>query len=335
MNSKAVVLGAGGWGLALAKVLCENGHNVTVWSKIEAELEEIKTYRMRPSVLDGVHIPEEISLSSDLSVCADAEFIVIATAARFVRSTCESIRGIANENAIIVSVAKGLDTETNMTLSATVAECLPHNPVAILSGPSHAEEVGRSVPTALVAASKDKETAQRVADVFKSPAVRVYLSSDVVGVELGGVIKNVIAIAAGIIDGMGYGDNSKAAVMTRAIVEMARLGEKLGGKAQTFAGLTGMGDLIVTCTSMHSRNRRCGILIGKGVKTEDAVKEIGMTVEGAASAKTVYALAKQNGVEMPIVEAVYKVLYEDLPAQQVMFDLMHREVKAENEDVWF
>lgn len=335
MSSKGVVLGAGGWGLALAKVLYENGHKVTVWSAVETELDEIRTLRMRPSVLDGVHIPEEIEVSSDISVCRDADFIVLATAARFVRPTAESLKNIINEKAAIISVAKGLDPDTNDTLSATISECLPSNPVAVLSGPSHAEEVARKIPTALVAASSDKETAQKVASLFKSPFMRVYLSSDVIGVELGGVIKNVIAIAAGIIDGMGYGDNSKAAVMTRAIVEMARLGEKMGGKAQTFAGLTGMGDLIVTCTSMHSRNRRCGILIGKGANTEAAVKEIGMTVEGAASAKTVYALAKRHGVEMPIVESVYRVLYEDLPAQQVMFDLMHREIKAENEDAWF
>ena len=334
-NCNAIVLGAGGWGLALAKVLCENGHNVTVWSKLESEIEELSSTRMRKNVLEGVHIPEEIKLTTDISVCREADFIVLATAARFIRSTAEELKNIINEKTVLISVAKGLDPETNETLSNTISAALPHNPIAVLSGPSHAEEVARNIPTALVSAAATRETAQSVADIFTNPFMRVYLSSDIIGVELGGVIKNVIAIAAGIIDGMGYGDNTKAAVMTRAIVEMARLGETLGGKAQTFGGLTGMGDLIVTCTSMHSRNRRCGILIGKGEDIHAAVEQIGMTVEGAASAKTVYALAQKYKVEMPIVEAVYKLLYENMPPEEVMKELMKRSTKLENEDVWF
>ena len=272
MKNKIVLLGAGGWSIALAKALYKNEHDVNVWSALESEINEIERDRARPSVLSGVSIPDGIKTSADIEVCRQSDFVVIATAAKFVAQTARRLCGIIDENTVIISVAKGLDPNTNRRLSEVINAALPQNKVAVLSGPSHAEEVSRSVPTALVSASASFDASERVAKLFRSDVLRVYLSSDVVGVELGGVIKNVIAVAAGIIDGMGYGDNTKAALMTRAIVEMSRLGEKLGGKKQTFAGLTGIGDLIVTCTSMHSRNRRCGILIGQGVPVEEAIK---------------------------------------------------------------
>ena len=335
MKNKIVVLGAGGWAIALAMVLNDNGHSVTIWSKLPAELDEIRAERQRPSVLEGVTIPDGIAVSDDLSVVSDADAVVLATASRFVRPTAAALKDVLPKEAIIISVAKGLDPETNETLSAVISRELPDNAVTVLSGPSHAEEVARRIPTTLVAAATDKKTARLVADLFMNKYIRVYLSDDVTGVQLGGVIKNVIAVAAGIIDGMGYGDNTRAALMTRAIVEMARLGEAMGGRKQTFAGLTGVGDLIVTCTSMHSRNHRCGILIGQGVDTETAVKEIGMTVEGVASAKTVRELAKQKQVEMPIVDAVYEILYEGLSVKEALLGLMQRSIKSEDEDEWF
>ena len=334
-KSKISVLGAGGWGLALAKVLCENGHEVSVWSKVKSELDELKSSRTRPSVLEGVYLPEDMGLSYDLKDCSGADFVIMATAAKYVNATAAELRNIIGRDCVIISVAKGLDPSTERTLSSVISEQLPGNRVVVLSGPSHAEEVSRGVPTALVSASSDRKAAEMVADLFINPSIRVYLSSDVTGVELGGVIKNVIALAAGIIDGMGYGDNTKAALMTRAIVEMARLGKKLGGNVQTFAGLTGIGDLIVTCTSMHSRNRRCGILIGQGTSPAEAAEKIGMTVEGIASAKAVHELAQKNSVEMPIVSAVYRVLYEGCSVEKEMGSLMRRSKKTENEDAWF
>ena len=335
MKRNIVVLGAGGWAIALAMALFDNGNDVTIWSKIPSELDEIRSLRQRPSVLDGVTIPAGIAVNDDLSVVKNADAVVLATAARFVRPTAASLRGLLSAQATVISVAKGLDPDTKETLSDVIAHELPHNPITVLSGPSHAEEVARKIPTTLVSASVSKETAGFVAELFINSYIRIYLSDDVTGVQLGGVIKNVIAVAAGIIDGMGYGDNTRAALMTRAIVEMARLGEAMGGRKQTFAGLTGVGDLIVTCTSMHSRNHRCGILIGKGVDTETAVKEIGMTVEGVASAKTVHELAAEKNVEMPIVDAVYAILYEGLSVREAMKTLMKRSVKSEDEDVWF
>lgn len=334
-NKKIVILGAGGWAIALAMTLWENGHDVTVWSKLPQELDEIRRNHQRPAVLPDICIPNGIKLSEDIHVCADADYVVMATAAKFVRVTAKSIKGILPPSATIISVAKGLDPEREEPLTKVFSETLPGNPIVVLSGPSHAEELARRIPTTLVSASTSREASRAVADLFMNDNLRVYLSDDVVGVELGGVIKNVIAVAAGIIDGMGYGDNTKAALMTRAIVEMARLGAAMGGRPQTFAGLTGVGDLIVTCTSMHSRNRRCGILIGQGVPVEEAVRQIGMTVEGVASAATVRSLAREKGVEMPIVNAIYSILYENMPLQQVVPGLMRRDVKSENEDVWF
>ncbi len=336
MSKKHIVmLGAGGWSIALATVLWKNGHRVTLWSKLPQELEEIRKTRRRTSVLPEVDIPEGIQLSEDISVCGDADAVVMATAARFVRPTAQAAADVLPRSAIVISVAKGLDPDTQQTLSQVLGETIPQNPVVVLSGPSHAEEVARHVPTTLVSASRDSEASRLVADLFRNDSLRIYLSDDVVGVELGGVIKNVIAVAAGMVDGLGYGDNTKAALMTRAITEMARLGAAMGGRPQTFAGLTGVGDLIVTCTSMHSRNRRCGILIGQGVPVEEAIGQIGMTVEGVASASTVRTLAERAGVDMPIIRAIYGILYENLPPEQVVKGLMRRDMKSENEDVWF
>ncbi len=331
---KIAVLGAGGWAIALASVLLDNGHEVTMWSAVENELKEIETYYERKSVLPDVKISQSLKLSYSIDFVCNCDIIILATASKFVRETAIKLKGKVNDNTIIVSVAKGLEPNTNKRLSAVISEELPCK-VVVFSGPSHAEEVARQVPTAIVAASKDTNAAKTVQDIFSNSSMRVYISDDVAGVELGGAIKNIIAVAIGILDGTNIGDNAKAAVMTRGITEMARLGEAFGARSQTFAGLSGVGDLIVTCTSMHSRNRRAGILIGQGCTAEEAIAEIGMTVEGIAAAKVVYELALQADIDMPIVTAIYNVLYKNKPLNEVITSLMLRDKKAECEGTWF
>ncbi len=332
---KVAMLGAGGWAIALSMVLLKNGHEVTMWSIAESELQEIQENRQRPRVLPEVAIPETLAVSRFLNFVSECDMVVLATASNGVHPTAARVADCVRRDAVIVSVAKGLEPGTNLRLSQAIEQELPHNPIVVLSGPSHAEEVARGYATTLVSASKDDAAARLVQDAFMNREMRVYLSNDVVGVELGGASKNVIAVAAGIIDGLGLGDNTKAALMTRGITEMARLGEALGGSAQTFAGLTGIGDLIVTCTSMHSRNRRAGILIGQGTPPGEAVQKIGMTVEGISAAKAIRELAQSAGVEMPIVDAIYGVLYENAPIRESIYGLMQRQKKYENEDTWF
>jgi len=331
---KITVLGSGGWGTALALVLLENGHDVTLWSFSDEELKVLSEKRENP-LLPGVKFPETLKLTSDMGAAAECEVIVLATPSFAVRATAGQLSELVKEGTVLVTVSKGIEKETALRLSQVIEEEIGEGcPVVVLSGPSHAEEVGRGVPTALVSASKNIAAAELVQDLFMNPRFRVYSSAGVVGVELGAALKNVIALCAGCCDGMGYGDNTKAMLMTRGLSEIARLGVALGARAETFAGLTGIGDLIVTCTSMHSRNRRCGILVGQGMPAEQAVKEIGAVVEGYYATATAKELADKAGVEMPIVEAAYEVLYEGKDVKKVLSELMSRTKKHEIEINW-
>lgn len=331
---KVAVLGSGGWGTALALLLLENGHDVTLWSYMEAESAALREKRENP-VLPGVALPEELKLTSDIRCVEGCAAVVLATPSFAVRTTARQARSHMDPGTVVVSVSKGVEKETSLTLTDVIAQEVGERcPVAALSGPSHAEEVGRKVPTAVVAASRDKAAAQLVQDLFMSPRFRVYTTDDVVGVELGAALKNIIALCAGVSDGLGLGDNTKAMLMTRGLSEIARLGEALGGRKETFAGLAGVGDLIVTCTSMHSRNRRCGIAIGQGVPVDKAVKDIGMVVEGYYAAATAKTLADKAGVEMPITTAAYQVLYEGKDPKSVVTELMTRDKKCESEESW-
>lgn len=331
---KIAVLGSGGWGTALALVLLENGHDVTLWSYTAEESAVLQETGENP-MLKGVPLPKELKLTSDLACVKGCGAVVLATPSFAVRTTARAAGPMLDPGAVLVSVSKGIEKDTSLTLTDAIEQEVGDvHPIVALSGPSHAEEVGRHVPTVVVSASKDRSAAEQVQDLFMNERFRVYAADDVVGVELGAALKNVIALCAGISDGMGYGDNTKAALMTRGLTEIARLGVAMGGRRETFAGLSGVGDLIVTCTSMHSRNRRCGILIGKGMPTNQAVKEIGAVVEGYYAAATARALAQKVGVEMPITEAAYQVLYEDKDPRQVIVDLMTRERKHELEDSW-
>ena len=331
---KIAVLGSGGWGTALALVLLENGHDVTLWSYTEEESAVLRQTGENP-MLKGVALPKELKLTSDLVCVKGCGAVVLATPSFAVRTTAKAAASLLEPGAVLVSVSKGIEKDTSLTLTDAIEqEVGDAHPIVALSGPSHAEEVGRHIPTVVVSASKDRSAAEQVQDLFMNERFRVYASDDVVGVELGAALKNVIALCAGISDGMGYGDNTKAALMTRGLTEIARLGVAMGGRRETFAGLSGVGDLIVTCTSMHSRNRRCGILIGKGTPTQQAVKEIGAVVEGYYAAANARTLARKVGVEMPITEAAYQVLYEGKDPRKVIVDLMTRERKHELEDSW-
>ena len=328
------VLGSGGWGTALALLLLENGHDVTLWSYREEECANLRQTRENP-VLKGVPLPEGLKLTSDPACVKGKGLVLMATPSFAVRGTAAQAKPLLDPGAVLVSVSKGVEKDTSLTLTEVIAqEVGEDHPVVALSGPSHAEEVGRGVPTVVVAASQDKAAAQLVQDSFMNKRFRVYTTDDVVGVELGAALKNVIALCAGTCDGLGCGDNTKAALMTRGLSEIARLGEAMGGRKETFAGLAGLGDLIVTCTSMHSRNRRCGILIGEGVPPAKAVEQIGMVVEGYYAAANAKALADKLGVEMPITQAAYQVLYENKDPKAVITELMTRDKKHESEESW-
>ena len=331
---RITVVGSGGWGTALALLLLDNGNDVTLWSFDPKEAEVLRQKRENP-LLSGVPLPEELKVTSEFDTVPHSGLVVLATPSFAVRATARRVAPLLAPGTVIVSVAKGIEKDTNLRLTQIIEEETGGKfPVVALSGPSHAEEVGRGVPTVVVSASKDKAAAELVQDLFMNERFRVYASDDVVGVELGAALKNVIALCAGICDGMGFGDNTKAALMTRGLTEIARLGVALGGRRETFAGLSGVGDLIVTCTSMHSRNRRCGILIGQGTPVDEAVKEIGAVVEGYYAAATAKALADKSGVEMPITEAAYQVLYQDKKPRAVIKELMTRARKHELEDSW-
>ncbi len=333
--AKIGVLGAGGWALGLAILLNNNGHKVTVWSKVREELDGIRAEGENKKSLPGVKIPSEIELCGDLnSVVRESELLVMAVASPYVRSTSEEIARSGRKGLRIVNVAKGIEEKTLMTMTGIIKEEIGENAdVAVLSGPSHAEEVSRGIPTTCVIGADSKEFAEYLQNIFMSEVFRVYISPDVLGIELGGSLKNVIALAAGIADGLGYGDNTKAALITRGIHEIARLGVAMGGKLQTFYGLSGMGDLIVTCASMHSRNRRAGILLGQGRTMDEAMKEVHMVVEGVYSAKAALELAVKYNVEMPIVENVNSVLFDNANPSEKVKELMLRDRKIENPDL--
>ena len=329
--TKVGILGAGSWALGLALVLDHNGHEVTVWSKVQAELDEISNTRINSKSLPGVIIPETIKISGDLKeVVTDNELLVMAVASPYVRSTSKDIAALNISGLKIVNVAKGIEESTLMTMTQIISQEIKDSEVAVLSGPSHAEEVSRFIPTTCVIGAENKEFAEYLQDIFMGNTFRVYINPDVLGIELGGSLKNVIALAAGIADGMGCGDNTKAALITRGIHEISRLGAAMGGKLETFYGLSGIGDLIVTCASKHSRNRKAGMLIGQGKSMDEAMKEVNMVVEGVYSAKAAYALAQKYNIEMPIVEAVKKVLFDNIPVNEIVHEIMSREKKTEN-----
>lgn len=329
--AKIGIIGAGSWGIALSVLLHNNGHEVSVWSIIKEEVEMLREKREHVTKLPGVKLAEDILFTDDLQeITKEKDVLVLAVPSPYTRSTCKSMKTYIKEGQIIVNVAKGVEDHTYDTLTDIMEEEIPQAVATVLCGPSHAEEVGRELPTTVVAGAKDLETAQYLQNIFISPVFRVYTSTDMLGMELGGALKNVIALAAGMADGLGYGDNTKAALITRGISEIARLGIAMGGKPETFYGLTGIGDLIVTCESKHSRNRKAGYLIGKGYTMQEAMDEVQMIVEGVYSAKAARGLSQKYHVEMPIVEQVNKILFEGKRADEAVKDLMLRDKKIEN-----
>lgn len=324
------VIGAGSWGIALAKLLFKNGHEITVWSILEEEIKMLQVNHEHKTKLPGVILPREMKFTTDLrKAVEDKDILVLAVPSPFVRSTAKALSPLVRENQIIVNVAKGIEEESLLTMSEVISQEIPTAQVVVLSGPSHAEEVGRGIPTTIVIGAKEKRMAEFIQNIFMSDVFRVYISPDICGIELGAALKNVVALAAGIADGLGYGDNTKAALITRGIAEITRLGIAMGGKAETFSGLSGIGDLIVTCASVHSRNRKAGVLIGQGKSMEEAMEEVKMVVEGVYSAKAAMGLSEKYKVSLPIIEQVNKVLFENKPAAEAVMDLMLRDKKDE------
>ena len=329
---KVTVLGSGAWGTALALVLLENGNDVTLWSFLEEEKAVLEQTRENP-MLKGVTLPEGLKLTTDMNAVKGCQAVVIATPSFAVRATAAKLRELVDPGTVLISVSKGIEKDTSLRLSEAIQQEVGDKcPVVVLCGPSHAEEVGRGIPTAVVAAADELRHAEFVQDLFMNDRFRIYTRTDRVGAEICAALKNVIALCAGCCDGMGYGDNTKAMLMTRGLAEITRLGVALGGKPESFAGLTGVGDLIVTCCSMHSRNRRCGILIGQGKPVDEALKEIGATVEGYYAAANARTLAQKVGVEMPIAQMAYEVLYEGRDVHSVVTALMSRAKKAETDN---
>ncbi len=342
MKTKICILGAGSWGTALAISLSKKGHNVNLWMRNEEQFNQMSKSRENIKYLPGAKLSKNIVLFNNIEESIkDADIILLAMSAQGVRQVIKSVGNIINKDQIFVNVSKGLENSTLLRISEVVKEEFPDNPYAMLSGPSHAEEVSKDLPTTLVVAAQKKELAEYIQDIFISPSLRIYTNPDVVGVELGGALKNVIALGAGISDGLNFGDNAKAALMTRGIREIARLGTVMGADMSTFAGLSGIGDLIVTCTSMHSRNRRCGIKIGEGYTVKEAIDSIGMVVEGIVTTKVTYELAKKYKVDMPITTEIYKILNNESNVRESVENLMLRsrtheieEVVKENEKRW-
>lgn len=329
--ANVAIIGAGSWGIALATVLHANGSKVTVWSILEDEVNSLKEHHEHVEKLPGVPLAEDIQFTADLKEAVEGkELLVLAVPSVFTRNTAKMMAPYVPKGQRIVCVAKGIEEKTLMTLSEVVEQEIPVADVAVMCGPSHAEEVGAGLPTTVVAGAKTKETAEFVQDLFMNDVFRVYTSPDVLGMELGGSLKNVIALAAGMADGLGYGDNTKAALITRGIAEITRLAVAMGAKLETLAGLTGIGDLIVTCESKHSRNRNAGMLMGQGYTMKQATEEVKMVVEGIYSAKAALALAQKYDVELPIIETVNKVLFEDMPVKDAVAKLMMREKRAEH-----
>ncbi len=327
---KAAVVGSGAWGTALAIRLCKNGHDVTMWTFEKDLIPEMESSRKNPR-LPGAELPGNLKISGDYACVTGCKLVVMASPSFPARSVCRGVAPYIDEDAVVVSVTKGLESGTHLRMSEVVAQETGREVVA-LTGPSHAEEVAVGIPTGLLAACQNQAMAEFVQDAFMADTLRVYTSADPVGAELGGALKNVIALCAGITDGLGFGDNTKAMLMTRGLTETARLGVALGAKKETFTGLSGVGDLIVTCTSMHSRNRRAGILIGQGKDAQTAMQEVGAVVEGYYAAKSAYELGKSKGIDMPITEAAYKVLYENADVREAVHELLSRQRKAESEN---
>ncbi len=333
-NFNVTVLGAGSWGTALSMVLCDKGHNVNLWMRCEKQYSDMISTRKNNKYLPNINLPTGLNLYVDLQKSIlNANVILISVPSQFVREILQKIKPFLKGDEIIINSSKGMEKNTCLTMSQVASNELPDNKFVVLSGPSHAEEVCKNMPTTVVAASNDKATAELVQDLFITPRFRVYTNPDVMGVELGGALKNVIAFGAGIADGLKFGDNAKAALITRGISEVARLGKAMGANKSTFAGLSGIGDLIVTCTSIHSRNRRAGILIGKGKNMNETLEEIGMVVEGITTTKVAYKLAKKYNVEMPITEEIYNVIYNNGNAEEAVTNLMTRSRKHEIEEV--
>lgn len=332
--SNISIIGAGSWGTALSVALHKNGHKITIWSAIVPEIEKLKETHEQKEKLPGVILPDDIVFTTDLQeAIAGRDMLVLAVPSPFTRSTAQSMKPYVEDGQLIVSVAKGIEEDTLMTLVEIIKEEIPQCETAVLCGPSHAEEVGAALPTTLVAGAKTRETAEFVQNTFMSEVLRVYTSPDVLGMELGGSLKNVIALAAGMADGLGYGDNTKAALITRGVSEMGRLALAMGAKFETVSGLTGMGDLIVTCASKHSRNRKAGYLMGQGYTMQQAMDEVKMVVEGVYSAKAAIGLAKKYEVSMPIVEQVNEVLFENKSVKEAVTELMLRDRRAEHDDM--
>ena len=331
--AKTAVIGAGSWGTALSLVLHTNDNDVTVWSIVEQEIQMLREKHEHVNKLPGVKLPEGITFTTDLKEAIEGkDYLILAVPSVFTRSTAKSMAPFVKKGQVIVCVAKGIEEDTLMTLSDIVEQEVPAADVAVMCGPSHAEEVGIGLPTTVVAGARKKAVAEGVQDIFMNEVFRVYTSPDMLGICIGGALKNVIALAAGIADGLGYGDNTKAALITRGITEIARLGIAMGADPMTFTGLTGIGDLIVTCASMHSRNRRAGILIGKGYTKDEAMAEVQMVVEGVYAAKAAHKLAEKYNVEMPIVEQVNAVLFDDKKPSEAVKELMLRDKKIELAD---
>ncbi|MDO4284606.1 MAG: NAD(P)H-dependent glycerol-3-phosphate dehydrogenase [Eubacteriales bacterium] len=328
--AKIGMIGAGSWGTALTYLLAGNGHQVIVWSIAQDEVEMLNEEHEQKVKLPGVILPESVRATTDLAAAMeDRDLLVLAVPSPFTRSTARSMRPYCREGQRIVSVAKGVEEDTLMTLSDIIEEEMPQAVVSVLSGPTHAEEVGKGLPTAIVAGARSEESARYIQDIFMSEVFRVYTSTDMLGMQIGAALKNVVALAAGIADGLGYGDNTKAALITRGIAEIKRLGIAMGGQPETFSGLTGIGDLIVTCASMHSRNRRAGILIGQGRTPDEAMAEVKQVVEGVHSARAAMQLSRRYQVQLPIIEQVNAILFEEKSAAEAVRELMLRDRKQE------
>lgn len=328
--SNVAFLGGGSFGTALGILLANKRCKVSIYDRNKSVVDDININRRNDKYIKDLNIPKNVTAYNDLDkTIKEAKFIVLSVPSHVIRTVSRSLKNKISEDVIVISIAKGIEEGSNLRLSQVIEEELPNNKVVILSGPSHAEEVAFDIPTTVVVASNNLDAAKDVQDLFISKNFRVYTNNDLVGVEVGGAVKNIIALAAGVCDGIGYGDNSKAALMTRGMAEIVRIGIKLGGNPETFLGLTGMGDLIVTCTSLHSRNRRAGFLIGKGESTEEAIKDVGMVVEGIKACKAFYELKEKLNVEMPITDVLYKILFENKNPKDAVVTLMEREKKNE------
>lgn len=329
-SKKVSIIGAGSWGTALAVLLSRKGYRPVLWSVFDEEIELINNKREHVRKLPGVKIPESVSCTGDLAGCLERSSVVLLVVpSQTIRQTCRKLASYIKGDEFIVNCAKGIEIESGLRLSQVINQELPGLKISVLSGPSHAEEVARGIPTAIVAASDEKSVADFVQDIFMSPEFRVYTNADMTGVELGGALKNIIALCAGISDGLGYGDNTKAALMTRGIAEISRIGVALGAQQETFSGLAGIGDLIVTCTSMHSRNRRAGMLIGSGKSVNEALTEVQMVVEGVTTTKAAYRIAKDMNIDAPIIDNAYEVLFNGKNPRDAVISLMTRQKKEE------